>query len=163
MSKEFPVYIKSLIIFLSVILILFFVCWVIKGTKFYSKTVEVKGYAETIIVSDFGPWRAHVSVESKNMAQAYTKLEHDKERVVAYLLSLGIPETKIKFDPITVSPQFERTPQGVQTNKIVSYEASVALQVLLHDIQLIQKYPFYTPCNESHLMRLVSQVVVLRC
>ena len=101
--------------------------------------MEVKGYAEAVIVSDFGSWRAQITVNNKNMAQAYTKLEQDKERTLAYLISLGVPENKIKFDPVTVSPQFERTPQGVQTNKILSYEASVGLQVLLHDIQLIQK------------------------
>jgi hypothetical protein len=145
MPKEFIANIKPFVLFFSIVLSCFFICNTMKGTSFYSKTAEVKGYAETIIVSDFGSWRGEIVAENKNMSQAYTKLERDKERARAYLVELGIPEDKIKFDPICITAQPEYTPNGIATSKILSYRGSVSLQILSQDIPLLQKVAGESP------------------
>ena len=77
-----------------------FIAGGLKHFKGNSAGVEVKGFAQARIVSDFSTWSGSFSVRDPSMTIAYEKLEKDKETVLAYLEKLGLARAHIKFSPV---------------------------------------------------------------
>jgi hypothetical protein len=100
--------------------------------------IEVKGFSETRVVSDFATWSGNFSVRDPSMTVAYEKMEKDKESVLKYLEKLGLPREQIKFSPARIMADYKRDEKGNSTNDIEYYSAEIDFNVEAKDTALIE-------------------------
>ena len=77
-------------------------------------TIVVTGLGETEFVSDLIVWSGVLTAESTNAAAGYAQLETNKQNVLQYLESKGIPAESVVFEFVNVDKQYESvyTPNG---------------------------------------------------
>jgi hypothetical protein len=101
--------------------------------------IEVKGYAEKKIVSDFAVWSGRFVVRHATMTDAYRLIEEDRAKVISFLTKNGIDEDAISFNPLSLYPQYKLSETGASTNVIDTYEASLEFKVASADTGKIFK------------------------
>ncbi|MGN6670524.1 MAG: SIMPL domain-containing protein [Candidatus Nucleicultricaceae bacterium] len=102
-------------------------------------SIEVKGYAEKKIVSDFAVWSGRFVVRHANMTDAYRLIEEDRTKVLDFLKKNGIDHDDITFNPLSIFPQYKLSDTGASTNVVESYEASLEFKVASSDTDKIFK------------------------
>lgn len=101
--------------------------------------IEVKGYAEKKIVSDFAVWSGRFVVRNATMTDAYRMIEEDRTKVIDFLKKNGIDASAISFSPLSLYPQYKVSETGAHTNVVESYEASLEFKVASADTTMIFK------------------------
>jgi hypothetical protein len=71
-------------------------------------TINVTGLGESNFTSDLIVWEGNFSRESRDLKTAYEDLESDKNAVMAYLKSKGIPENQLIFNAVSTNPQYQQ-------------------------------------------------------
>lgn len=102
-------------------------------------SIEVKGYAEKKIVSDFAVWSGRFVVRHANMTDAYRLIEEDRTKVLDFLKKNGVDHDDLTFNPLSLFPQYKLSDTGASTNVVESYEASLEFKVASSDTDKIFK------------------------
>jgi hypothetical protein len=102
------------------------------------QTIAVTGSAKRDIVSDIGILRGAIQINSINPSDGYALLKNQMPVVLNYLTAAGIKKEQIEVFPITSYANYEYTPQGMQTGRILGYTQSQRFQLKLNDVQKIK-------------------------
>jgi hypothetical protein len=116
--------------------------WAIIRVKSRDQTIVVTGSARKRIKSDLVIWRAGVSYEATQLADAYKSLAGDVPRVKQYLISKGIPENQITISSITSQTLHARSQDGEggeESGRITGYSLKQELEVRSNDVDKIEK------------------------
>lgn len=105
--------------------------------KSESQALEVKGYAERPIESDFATWSGSFTTRAPALEEAYAALETDRGAVAAFLESQGVPSASRQWLPVSMAVLRVRTEKGVQTNEIEGYALTQSVEVSSNDIDLV--------------------------
>jgi len=70
------------------------------AVKLEPKTLEVKGSAKKVIVSDTISWSGTVSARDADLPKAYDKLKSDTDRIAAFIKAAGVPDNEVTFSSI---------------------------------------------------------------
>lgn len=99
--------------------------------------LEVKGYAERDIQSDFATWSGTFTTRSSALEPAYETLAQHRQRVMEFLEAQGVAVGVFELDPVDTGVLFERDEHGVTTNRVEGYALSQRVRVASHDIDLV--------------------------
>jgi uncharacterized protein len=86
-------------------------------------TINVTGLGESNFTSDLIVWEGNFSRESRDLKIAYADLESDKNAVMAYLKSKGIPEDQLIFNYSNDGRYLGQTFTGYQLNQSLKIES----------------------------------------
>lgn len=104
-----------------------------------SRSITVTGSAKQQLKSDLIVWKGYFSCQSPLMAEAYTKLKEDSEKVKKYLLSKGLKEEELVFSSIDSSPIYEVNYNGQYTNNIIAYRLSQRVEISSSEVDKITR------------------------
>ncbi len=113
--------------------------WAYTRTKSVDQTITVTGSARKRIQSDLIVWRANVSYQSAQLAEAYSSLKDKVPRVKAYMVSKGVPEDQIVVSSVTTRTLQAKNDQGEETGGINGYALTQTLEVRSNDVEKIAK------------------------
>jgi hypothetical protein len=82
--------------------------WTYVTVKLEPKVLAVTGSARKAIVSDLVTWEGTISVKSPDLVKAYDDLKVNADKVKAFLITNGVPESDITFSAITTSRRFKQ-------------------------------------------------------
>lgn len=105
-----------------------------------AETITVTGLGEQEFTSDKIVWRGSVVVENYSLESAYTTLEKDKQEVVEYLSSRGIPTEKVLF----LFPYSNKTYESQYSNgnyigqRVTGYRIEQAFTIESDDVELVE-------------------------
>jgi len=97
----------------------------------------VKGYAERVVMSDFGRWRGQYTVRAKTLEEVYARHKEARSKVVAFLVDSKVDNNAIVFSPVSPRPVREIRENGMMGDAIVSYEIVQSLEVSSGNVELI--------------------------
>lgn len=103
------------------------------------ETITVTGSARRRIKSDLVVWRASVSYQASQLAEAYGSLKDKVPRVRSYLVSKGVSEEEIVVSSVSSRTLQERNPSGEETGQINGYVLTQTLEVRSGDVEKITK------------------------
>jgi len=103
------------------------------------ETILVKGYAEKNIVSDYGSWSAGIHSSSSNLADAYSLLESNADRVIAYLKSKGFTDKQINLGSVETEYEYSYNKEGYQSQRKVGYKLWRVVKVNSENVNLIEE------------------------
>lgn len=84
--------------------------------------VKVKGFAKKEIKSDLGILKATIVRKSDNLQVCYKGLKEDKENVVGFLTTFGIPQDEVEFSSAEISEKYKVT-ERIQYSRIRQLQA----------------------------------------
>ncbi|HLD95783.1 MAG TPA: SIMPL domain-containing protein, partial [Alphaproteobacteria bacterium] len=99
-------------------------------TKSWEKmhsTIDVKGYAESTVSSDYANWSVRVTVREQDLSKAYLKLEQETKIVEEFLKKSNISDLKVEKEPVLKNLLYDRDDKGHQLSTIARYELDQTL------------------------------------
>jgi len=102
-----------------------------------NQALEVKGFAEKKIISDFASWTGFFTTRAPQLTAAYEQLSRHQKAVEAFLHGQRVPEGSYEFFPVGTSVLFAQNPQGAITNEVEGYALSQEVRVSSADIALV--------------------------
>ena len=117
-----------------------------------NQALEVKGFAEKKIISDFASWTGSFTTRAPQLTDAYEQLSRHRDTVGAFLHDQGVPESSYELFPVGTSVLFGRNAQGSITNEVEGYALSQEVRVASADIALVSSV-------SKHSAQLVEQGV----
>lgn len=100
--------------------------------------ITVTGSAKTSATADNAVWTLNVSLASKTVSEAVTKVGNDVAVVSKYLTDGGIPANELTLGSVSTYAN-EQYVNGNSTGKIINYRASRDVVVRSKDVELIAK------------------------
>ena len=100
--------------------------------------ITVTGSAKTSATADNAVWTLNVSLASKTVSEAVTKVGNDVAVVSKYLTDGGIPANELTLGSVSTYAN-EQYVNGNSTGKIINYRASRDVVVRSKDVELISK------------------------
>ena len=113
--------------------------WAYTRAKNTEQAVTVTGSARKRIKSDQVVWKAAVSYQAPQLADAYKSLSDNIPRVKQYLISKGIAENQITISSISSNTLTGKDSQGNDTGQITGYSLRQELEVRSTDVEKIAK------------------------
>jgi hypothetical protein len=113
--------------------------WAYTRTKNTDQAVTVTGSARKRITSDLVIWKAAVSYQSPQLADAYKSLSDNIPRVKQYLISKGVQENQITISSISSSTLTGKDSEGNDTGQITGYSLRQELEVRSTEVEKIAK------------------------
>jgi len=104
----------------------------------HEKTLEVKGFAETNVVSDIGRFTCRIQFRGSGLKEAYEGLQAGRDRVAGYLAEKGFKPGEISTEPVEVTKISRRDDQGREMNEIEFNDAAQNLVVESSDVERIR-------------------------
>lgn len=117
----------------------FLVSSTIRDVKMQNQTIEVKGYAEKKIVSNYAIWDATFQRYAYDQISAYSILEDDLKKVMDFLKSQGITEEQVSVSAVQTRTQYQLNSQGYSTNIIDGYMLSRSISVESDNVEKIDE------------------------
>jgi uncharacterized protein len=102
------------------------------SVKLERKTISVTGSARKLIVSDVVTWAGTVTASDPDLVRAYDTLKNETDRVKAFIVAAGIPESEITAASITTMRHYKKevvkaqegsaeAPAVITTDKVDNY------------------------------------------
>jgi len=104
-----------------------------------NQTVEVKGFAEKKILSDWALWRGRFTARGTDLVETSNVLDGQKSIVLTFLGQAGINQDELEVSPVTTQVLYRRDGKGRVTNTIEGYALHIDLTVSAGDIDRISK------------------------
>lgn len=104
-----------------------------------NQSIEINGFAEKSIVSDWASWDCVYGARGATLAQASTSLETAREAVLAYLKSKGANAESLDVSPMSVRPVFGSDATGQPKLDASYYALSQRIRISTGDIDLVAK------------------------
>jgi hypothetical protein len=105
-------------------------------------TINVTGLGESNFTSDLIVWEGNFSRESRDLKTAYEDLESDKNAVMAYLKSKGIPENQLIFNAVSTNPQYQQNYSNdgrYLGQTFTGYQLNQSLKIESKDVEKVEK------------------------
>lgn len=113
--------------------------WAYTHNKKSDEAVTVTGSARKRIKSDLVIWRAGVSYQAPQLAEAYKALSDNIPRVKQYILSKGVTEDQITISSISSTTLHEKDSDGNESAQISGYSLRQELSVRSTDVDKIER------------------------
>jgi hypothetical protein len=107
--------------------------------KLSHQTIEVKGYAEKRVTSDWAVWMATFSVRTPALAASYRTLSEQRTRVLAFLESQGLSAKGVAMAAVDVVTEHRRDEKGEETDEVTGYRLTQGLSVSTGDVLLVDQ------------------------
>lgn len=107
--------------------------------KLSHQTIEVKGYAEKRVTSDWAVWMATFSVRTPALADGYRTLSEQRTRVLAFLESQGLSAKGVAMAAVDVVTEHRRDEKGEETDEVTGYRLTQGLSVSTGDVLLVEQ------------------------
>lgn len=111
----------------------------LRDIKSQNQTIEVKGYAERAILSDYATWNGRFTTRSKDLADAYRVLERQRADVLTFLKVQGCRDEELEVSPVITEVLYRRTDQGMFTNDVDGYALSQEVTLSADDIDRVAR------------------------
>lgn len=98
------------------------------------RTMTVSGQGEVKAVPDEAQLSAGVVTQARNAAGALAANSRAMNAVFDALKRIGIPDKSIQTSDFSVSPQYQTDPHGNTTQKVVGYQVSNNVTVIVDDL-----------------------------
>ncbi|MCP5071519.1 MAG: SIMPL domain-containing protein, partial [bacterium] len=98
------------------------------------QALEVKGFAERHITSDWAVWKASFATRGATLAEAYAELESHRTALLAFLEAESVPQSELEIHPVSTNPLFAQNARGNYTNEIEGYVLTQSVSVASADI-----------------------------
>jgi uncharacterized protein len=110
--------------------------WAYVSVKLGPKTLSVTGSARKAIVSDLITWCGTITANDADLVKAYDTLKNEADKVKAFIIASGIPESNITLSSITTTRRYRKevvntrtgssadspgSPTVITTDKVESY------------------------------------------
>ena len=107
-----------------------------------NETIAVTGSCKMDFTSDLIVWEGSFSKQNMDLKKAYTELNADKEIILDYLTSKGIPESEIVFS--AVSSQKNSSPKYTEDGKYIGqtftgYTLTQSVEIQSKDVIKVEK------------------------
>lgn len=105
-------------------------------------TINVTGLGESNFTSDLIVWEGNFSRESRDLKTAYEDLESDKNAVMAYLKSKGIPENQLIFNAVSTNPQYQQNYSNdgrYLGQTFTGYQLNQSLKIESKEVEKVEK------------------------
>ncbi len=86
-----------------------------------TQSISVKGYAEKNISSDKASWTGTLVTQAPSLQEAYKQLEQQRQQLQNFLSAKKLPAGQLQFSTVFTETQYELSPNGYQTNRIMGY------------------------------------------
>lgn len=103
------------------------------------RTLEVKGYAEKAIESDWATWTGTLTTRAPSLEAAYAGLEQSRAALRSFLAAESVPADAVELLPATTNVLFARTDKGMMTNDVEGYALNQQVRIGSHDIDLVSR------------------------
>ena len=118
--------------------------WAYISVKLEPKTLAVTGSARKAIVSDLVTWCGTITANDDNLVRAYDTLKIEADKVKAFIVASGIPESDITLSSITTERHYKKevvnapseSPAGpsgpplvITTDKVESYTLTQVISI----------------------------------
>jgi hypothetical protein len=100
-------------------------------------SIIVTGSAKQQITSDLIVWTGSFNTKAKNLHDAYTQLEANRDVVTKYLKDQGLSEDDFVFSSINTMINYVLNDYGNYTNEIDEYDLSQSVTITSKDIDKI--------------------------
>lgn len=117
--------------------IIFSMTW--RGNQNANQKITVTGSAKKEIISDFGILKGTLTATAFTADAAYRELQNQKNKLIDYIVSKGLPKEKINFFTVTSYAQYELNSMGYSTNVVRGYVYSQRAEVQSENVELINK------------------------
>jgi hypothetical protein len=104
----------------------------------HEKTLEVKGFSETNVISDIGRFTCRIQFRGAGLKEAYEGLQAGRSRVQVYLAQRGFKPGEISTEPVEVLKVARRDDQGREMNEVEFYDGTQNLVVESGDVERIR-------------------------
>lgn len=102
--------------------------------------ILVKGSASRRITSDVIVWRAEVTSQAPDMAQAYRKLAKDQPEVLAFIKAHHVEDKQIKTSAVSIQEIHARDKEGREIPEtIAAYRVAQTIEVSSGEIEKVEK------------------------
>ncbi len=130
------------LIALAMVLSTVIAAWAFLHAKDLNNTIDITGSYKKRIKSDLIIWRASVVVEAPTLADAYSRLSRDVEKVRAFLVAKKIPESQIVISSVDARPmrksgRAQEYEGGESGGPITGYHLTQSLQIKSTEIDNI--------------------------
>lgn len=115
----------------------FYVSTTVVKLKNADKTIEVKGFSEKKITSDIAVWSGNLVARGTTIAEAFGKLNADKQHVISFFNGEDIKADQINAAPVVKDTIFKMDEKGQPTNHPESYVLRQKFTVTSADVHKI--------------------------
>jgi hypothetical protein len=105
----------------------------------HEKTLEVKGFAETNVVSDIGRFTCRLQFRGASLKESYDGLQAGREQVQGFLVGKGFKAGEISTEPVEILKVARRDEQGREMNEIEFFDGAQNLVVESGDVERIRE------------------------
>jgi len=102
-----------------------------------SETITVKGYAEKLIKSDYAVWSITINARTSTLAETYSILTRNKQRIKEFLQQNGFENDKITESSLNNLTLYDYSNSGDQIG-VKGYQMSQDLTVTSKDLEKIK-------------------------
>lgn len=102
-----------------------------------SETITVKGYAEKLIESDYAVWSITINARTSTLAETYSILTRNKQRIKEFLQQNGFENDKITESSLNNLTLYDYSNSGDQIG-VKGYQMSQDLTVTSKDLEKIK-------------------------
>lgn len=134
-------HLNSAIIGLSILLTAFVLGNAFKNRNKHNDTISVTGLGSKDFVSDLIVWSGSFIQKDINLKDAYSKLDQDRERINAYMLSKGLKQENIVFTAVDINKEFDEVYDN-NGNKIksefIGYRLNQTVQIESREVDKVE-------------------------
>ena len=111
----------------------------VRSVKLANQTITVKGFAEKRIRSDWATWTGTFNARANTLAEAYARLEQDRDKVLVRLEAAGVPMDNVLLSAVGTSTLYVLNEKGSQTHEIEGYVLAQSASVGSSDVDLVSR------------------------
>lgn len=112
---------------------------VTKSLEKSRSSIDVKGYAERKVQSDYATWEMFVVVRDQDLSKAYTTLEKHKEKTLSFLQNVGLKDVQFQVGPASKMTIYKRDDNGNQLPDGMSFEVRQSISLTTSDLETLKK------------------------
>lgn len=101
--------------------------------------IDVKGYAERSLNSDYVNWSINVTSRDANLATSYKDIERQKNAVLAFLKNAGVKDMKLEVGPVYKTTLYQRDESGNSLSNVSGFELAQNIAITTGDIASVKK------------------------
>lgn len=105
----------------------------------HEKSLMVKGYSETPVISDIGDFSVNLEVKDVKLSDAYKKLKSQTDRLIKFIKVRAPEDSSIALDTPSINKIHKKSPKGVRINEIDYYTLTNSIKVTSTDVQWLKK------------------------
>jgi len=107
--------------------------------KLSHQTIEVKGYAEKLVTSDWAVWTGTFSVRAPALADGYRTLSDQRAKVTSFLESQGLSPKGVVMSAVAMVTEHPRDEKGKETDEVAGYHLTQHFSVSTGDVLLVDR------------------------